>query len=177
MNAAKNPRGPGRAAEQQILSSTCVRIGSIESFLRPVMVKVQTLECVKNMHGEPLFRHWLFCNIVRCVELDVDEVVDCGAELTGLSQETVKRYLHKLTSRFGIYRYVESADTGKNLLRLKPKYQVFRRKIDQRARLDAQAKNWKNEMLADVPGIGQKRRQKDDMNRPREESHGVGQES
>jgi hypothetical protein len=150
MNSVKNPRGPSRVRPKgEILSSVSVNRAEVDGIVRPQMVKVQSAEFLKNMQSEPNFRHWLFYQIVHLGQLKLDEVVACGAEFTGLSPQTIRRYLDKLTSRIGLYRYQEANEGGKMMISLKPKWETFRRTNAEKARLREQAKNWRDELTPD----------------------------
>jgi hypothetical protein len=141
MNSSKNPRGLGK--ETKILSSVSVRREIVDGIIRPQMVSVQSAEFLKNLEGEPHFRHWVFYNVVRCVELKVNEIVDSGAELIHASPTTIKRYLTKITSSLGLYMYAEDVTTGEKVIRLKPRWDTFREKINEKRILEEQARNWK----------------------------------
>jgi len=145
MNTAKNPRGKSKSSE--ILSSVCVRRPAPVLIARPNLVVAQCAEFLQNRKAEPDFRHWLFFNIVRCGEIDVEEVVGSGSEFAHCSTETVRRYLLKLTSKTGIYAYKGSERDGSFKIVLKSEWQSFRRKADEKRLLDYQAENWKNAII------------------------------
>ena len=150
MNSVKNPRGPSADhPEGEILSSVSVKRPEVDGIIRPQMVKVQSAESLKNMQSEPNFRHWLFYQIVHSRQLRLDEVVDCGAEFTGLSPQTIRRYLDKLTCAIGLYQYQEAKEDRKMMIHLKPKWETFRRTNAEKAKLKEQAKNWKDDLTTD----------------------------
>ena len=144
MNAVKGSRGSAKESKE-LLSSVRVKKNVGDGIIRPQMVKVQSAEFLKNLYGEPLFRHWLFYNIVWCVEVDFNEVVNCGAEFTSMSQPSIRRYLDKLTSRYGLYQCVDSENSGTKLIRLKPKWESFRKTNKKKSILNNQAKAWRED--------------------------------
>lgn len=145
MNSCKNPRGP--SPKNQLLSSARASRVTSDGTVLPYMVKIQSAEFLKNTEAEPTFRHWLFYNIVRCVTIEVNEVVACGAELARCSPDTIKKYLTKVVCTFGLYQYDTTTSSGKTLIRLKPQYESFRRTIEKREILEMQTRNWKGDRI------------------------------
>jgi len=143
-NAIKNARGPGK--KTKLLSSVCVK-------RPPGLIARPTLVCSNmeafglNRQTEPLFRHVVFYNVVHFCELNVNELVDAGAELVRCSPITIQRYLQKMTSRAGLYRYTGSQDEGNLMIRLKPEWEVFRKRNQENKILNEQANNWKSDFI------------------------------
>jgi len=144
MNAVKNSRSSVRESKE-LLSSVSVKKQVGDGIIRPQMVKVQSAEFLKNLYGEPLFRHLLFYNVVWCVEVDFDEIVDCGAEFTSMSQASVRRYVDKVTSRYGLYHCVRRENPKGELIRLKARWETFRNTNKRKAKQNNQVKAWREE--------------------------------
>jgi hypothetical protein len=65
--------------------------------------KVGSAEFQKNREAEPKFRHWLYEMISKHGRMTLDDVINSGAEIAGVSPITAKRYLQKLCSGAGMY--------------------------------------------------------------------------
>lgn len=150
MNSIKNPRGSIHK-RNEILSSVSVNRPVIDGVIRPQMVRVQSMEMLKNLQSEALFRHWFFSQIVHCIELDLDEVVTCAAEYIPCSVTSVNRYIDKVSCKLGLYQIQLNQDTGKKLIRLKPIWESFRKRNEEMATLRMQVKNWRDKDVPSVP--------------------------
>ena len=62
-----------------------------------------TPEMEKNFTGERNYRNWMIGMLQTHRHISKDDAINSGAEVTKLSQETVKRYLKKMTSKAGNY--------------------------------------------------------------------------
>lgn len=93
----------------------------------PEKTRINSAEFAKNLQSEPDFRHWLFSEVWRNGRVEWEEALDCGAAIGRCSQETVRRYLKKETSRVRPYRVMEDEET-------KTKYVVFRENWDRARR-------------------------------------------
>ena len=63
-----------------------------------------TPEHKKNLEAEPYFENWLYGEMMlHNWHVELDEVIDNGAYNVGVSVETIKRYLRKLTSKDAPY--------------------------------------------------------------------------
>jgi hypothetical protein len=60
----------------------------------------------KNVESESKFRHWLFDEVEKHGFKDFQDVRDAGAEMSDCSQQTVDRYLKKVTSSAGMYQII-----------------------------------------------------------------------
>jgi hypothetical protein len=74
----------------------------------------------KSQACEPKFRSYLFGEVVAAGRTLMREVLDSGAEYVGCSQQTIRRYLMKLTSRNGMYELVSVDDAV--YVQFKPKW-------------------------------------------------------
>lgn len=148
MNAVKNPRGPGKKTE--LLSSVCVINRMNEEKIKSALPPIQSAELLQNLTKEPDFRHWLFHCIVKFVMMELNEVVNSGAELVRCSPRTIDRYLDKLTSSVGMYTLNEESSTGKKLITLKPRWDIFRKTNYIKAILELQARKWKDDMIKSI---------------------------
>ncbi|MEX1138028.1 MAG: HNH endonuclease signature motif containing protein [Bacteroidota bacterium] len=100
-NARKNPRGLGK---DKILSTVCVSVSEID---KP---KINSAEFERNRKSEPLFRRWIYFEVSKGVRLTYDEAIDNGAERSGCSQETIIRYMKKMTCDSGPLRLAKEPD-------------------------------------------------------------------
>lgn len=67
----------------------------------------QSAEMAKNMKSEPLFKCWLKREMTKKLRMDLEDVIDSGAQFADISIDTVRgRYLKKLVSRLGPYTIV-----------------------------------------------------------------------
>jgi hypothetical protein len=139
VNALKNPRGRSR----KIQSSTYVCADVSASITKLMNPRSLSPELEKNLHAEPRFRHWLFSNVVHHTRIKLATVLNGGAETAHCSQETIKRYVRKLTWEEGLYHMVMDIDTQTEFVELKPAWDTFRKKIEEVKKLDEQVKNWK----------------------------------
>lgn len=67
----------------------------------------QTPEMKKGERMEKHFRSWLFGMVTTNHKWLLEDVIDSGAEITGGSTETIKRYVRKCVSEAGMYEIVE----------------------------------------------------------------------
>jgi hypothetical protein len=161
-NSMKNPRG--RASKSGILSSVYVcEESNPYAFEYP---KASSAEFVKNQQSEPAVRHWTFIEIWRKGRLPLDEAIDCAAAIGECSQESVRRYYRKETSRVRIYEFVEDQATGQKYIQFKPEWERFRQKEEQRRKADWQARNWRKDQIKNVAFIEKDNKKKlDEMRR------------
>ena len=148
INGAKNPRGFGRKKKQSSSVYVCVSEEDYSEALEPV--RTTSAELKKNEQAEPDFRHWLFIEIWRKGRLPLEEVIDCGAAVAGCSQETIKRYLRKESSRVRLYQILEEPETGRKYVQFRPEWEKHRKKEEGRRTLDRQARNWREDTIRDA---------------------------
>ena len=91
-NTKKNPRGKAGKVNEKI-------DGMFKA--RP-----QSAEMDRNLIAERKFRHWLLDLIREHKKFEMMKIIYGGAEFSGCSTETVKRYLRKVTSFVGLYEEV-----------------------------------------------------------------------
>ena len=60
-------------------------------------------ELKENRRMEPLFRQWVLKKMMEKNPRRLDYFINAGAEHTGASTETTKRYIRKMTSDEGYY--------------------------------------------------------------------------
>ncbi len=77
------------------VDNMCVNVCEDERPLPP--------EMVENRRMEPMFRRWFFYKVLAEGKITYEEALNAGAEYTGSSTETIKRYLRKMTSSEGKY--------------------------------------------------------------------------
>jgi hypothetical protein len=87
-NYLKNPRNVS-------VDNLCVSVCEEERPLPP--------EMIENRRMEPRFRQWMIQKVTRGGNIRYEEALNAGAEHTGASTETIKRYLRKMTSSEGMY--------------------------------------------------------------------------
>jgi len=117
-NISKNP--PYRKKRDIDNSCACVSV-----FEEP---KPQTAEMARNIKAEPLFRNWLNNEMTRKLRMELEDVINSGAELAGVSVDTIRgRYLKKLTSRLGPYSISE--ELGEKILIWKNTHFPFNNEI------------------------------------------------
>lgn len=86
--------------------------------------RVMTPEMAFGKSYEKRFKRWVIGQILTPENygvLEYDFLVNSGAEHVDCSTETIKRYLKKMTSKNGMYEWIER-DTGL-YMHLKPEYQ------------------------------------------------------
>jgi hypothetical protein len=113
-------------------------------------IKTNSAELIKNQQSEPAFRHYLFIEIVHHTRRLFEEIILEGASTAHCSQATIKRYLEKETCKIRLYRIVEDEATKEKYIEFKPEWNAFRKKDEERRRLNELANNWKEEMKLDL---------------------------
>ena len=88
----------------QFLCRSCNRVKNPH---KDIDERPQTPEMKKGERMEKHFRHWLFGIITTNHKHLLEDVIDSGAEVTGGSTETIKRYIRKCVSEAGMYEIVE----------------------------------------------------------------------
>lgn len=81
----------------------------------------QSAEMKKGERMERYFRNWLFGVVTQNHKWLLEDVIDAGAEKTGGSTETIKRYLRKCVSSEGMYEIVEGQQ-GREFIQFKPEH-------------------------------------------------------
>ena len=81
----------------------------------------QTPEMKKGERMERYFRNWLFGIVTENHKWLLEDVIDAGAEKTGGSTETIKRYIRKCVSSEGMYQIVEGQQ-GREFIEFKPEH-------------------------------------------------------
>ena len=67
--------------------------------------KPQSSEMERNIKSEPLFREWLKKEMTKKLSLELEHVINSGAEVAEVSTYTVRNnYLRKLTSEAGLIK-------------------------------------------------------------------------
>lgn len=74
---------------------------------KPLTERPLTPEMKKGERMEKHFRNWLFGIVSNNHKWLLEDVIDSGAEITGGSTETIKRYVRKCVSDAGMYEIVE----------------------------------------------------------------------
>jgi len=119
-NVKKNP---AYRAKKKDVDNVCVRVCAEED------PKPQSAEMARNMKSEPLFRYWLDKEMTKNIRMELEDVVDSGAEFAGVSVDTVRcRYLRKLVSRLGPYKIEVIA--GTKILAWKPAFFPFKNEVE-----------------------------------------------
>ena len=74
-----------------------------------------------NRRAEPAFRRWLLAQFLEnpTLQYATADILDDGAEYVGVSQDTISRYLGKVTSRYGLYRRARN-EGGTEYVELRP---------------------------------------------------------
>ena len=80
-----------------------------------------TPEMKKGERMERFFRNWLFGIITENHKWLLEDIIDSGAEITGGSTETIKRYIRKCVSSQGMYQIVEGQQ-GREFIEFKPEH-------------------------------------------------------
>lgn len=71
-----------------------------------------TPEHSKNLEAEPYYENWLYAEVMKNNwHISLDDATDNGAYNAGVSTETIKRYLRKLTSKDAPY-IIHASDFG-----------------------------------------------------------------
>jgi len=146
MNSVKNPRGKTKKSKVQSSVCMCAETG-MDQYDR---IRSNSAEFVKNQQAEPAFKHWLFVELVHHYRILLEEAINSGAAIARCSQETIKRYLKKETSKVRLYQLIEDNETKEIFIEFKPKWTGFRRKEEERKELDKQADNWKEAMKLEL---------------------------
>lgn len=81
----------------------------------------QTPEMKKGERMEKHFRNWLFGIVTNNHKWLLEDVIDSGAEITGGSTETIKRYVRKCVSEAGMYEIVEGQH-GREFIQFKAEH-------------------------------------------------------
>lgn len=69
-------------------------------------LKPQSIEMYKNMKAEPAFRKWLEKEMRRYLKIEMEEIINSGAEISEVSTYTIRNnYLKKLCSNEGPYEF------------------------------------------------------------------------
>jgi hypothetical protein len=119
-NIKKNPPYSGK----RDIDFACVR----ESVSTDEAPKPRSAEMDRNMKSEPKFRDWIIKEMKKYFRMDLNDVIDSGAEYAGVSVDTIRdRYLKKLTSRLGPFRIVE--EMGVKILEWKPECFPFKEEM------------------------------------------------
>lgn len=80
-----------------------------------------TPEMKKGERMEKHFRNWLFGIVTTNHKWLLEDVIDSGAEITGGSTETIKRYVRKCISEAGMYEIVEG-QLSREFIQFKPEH-------------------------------------------------------
>lgn len=88
---------------------------------RTLEERPQTPEMKKGERMERYFRNWLFGIVTENHKWLLEDVIDAGAEKTGGSTETIKRYIRKCVSSEGMYQVVEGQQ-GREFIEFKPEH-------------------------------------------------------
>jgi hypothetical protein len=137
-NIKKNPRGKGKKMSP-VSVSECDK------------EKINSAEYRKNQEAEPRFRHWVYQELKLKKQIEYDEIINSGAEVVDISQETAKRYLKKLCSEAGPMQLMKDESDKKYVVLKSPK---------KMSRIDIQAgKN--NEVQQDIRLVQMKYDKKD----------------
>lgn len=118
-NIKKNPRGPGRRgidARHRLLSLEKERERESERDGESERIRARTMEMQRNIDCEPKFKTWIEGMIGELSSLDVNDLVNAAANYVGCSQQTIRRYLDKVTSFTGEYEYYTDEE-GKRRVR------------------------------------------------------------
>jgi hypothetical protein len=87
----------------------------------PSEERPQTPEMKKGERMERYFRNWLFGLITENHKWLLEDIIDAGAEKTGGSTETIKRYVRKCISSEGMYEVVEG-QLGREFMQFKAEH-------------------------------------------------------
>lgn len=100
----------------QFLCKSCNRIKNpIKSVLQGRVVKTQS-EITNEKESD--WREWVMQKVLDHSSIDIDDCINAGAELFGVSPETIeRRWYKKITSSAGLFR--ESKEDGVDVLVLK----------------------------------------------------------
>ena len=83
--------------------------------------RAKTPEMKKGERMEKHFRNWLFGIVSENHKWLLEDVIDSGAEITGGSTETIKRYVRKCISEAGMYEIVEGQQS-REFIQFKPEH-------------------------------------------------------
>ncbi len=140
MNSIKNGRGPDHRHKLRSSLYVCEKAGGE---VHQELV-IRHAEFKKNLTAEPAFKHWLFEMVVKNGRVPIEEVLNSGAAVAHCSQETIRRYLAKETSKERIYTVEIDVGTREKYVRLKSPWDKFRALNDAKKTLSRQAKNWRD---------------------------------
>ncbi len=140
MNSIKNGRGPDH---RHNLRSSLYVCDKSSGDVRPELI-IRHAEFKKNLTSEPAFKHWLFEMVVKSGKVEFEEVLNSGAAIARCSQETIRRYLAKETSKVRLYAIECDRRTHEKYVRLKPSWNNFRASNESKKKLMQQAKNWRD---------------------------------
>ena len=91
---------PLRVENMKLLCPSCNRIDELSK--EKIDSTNASAEHKKNLIKEPYFRQWLIGKMYENnYHYQLDEIIDSGAYVVGVSTETIKRYLHPLCSEEG----------------------------------------------------------------------------
>ncbi len=108
--------------QKKDIDNLCVRVSAEDE------PKPQTAEMARNMRSEPLFRSWIEKEMKKKLRMEINDVIDSGAEYAGVCVDTIRsRYLRRLTSRLGPYNIV--METGFKWLVWKDEFFPFKEQV------------------------------------------------
>lgn len=117
-NIKKNP--PYKAKID--IDNVCVRV-RLEDNPKP-----QSAEMARNLKSEPLCINWIDNEMRSKLRMELEDVINSGAQFAGVSVDTVRnRYLKKLTSRLGPYSIVD--EMGVKMLVWKDEFFPFKEQV------------------------------------------------
>jgi hypothetical protein len=90
----------------------------------------------RNIERKPKFLDWLKDMILDMQTIAVEDVVNGGAKHSGLSQQTIRRYLDQECSIVGAYEYY-NIESGTRHIRFRPE--------TENGKLSLAVQNWKRE--------------------------------
>ena len=91
---------PLKIENMKLLCPSCNRIDELSK--EKIDTTNASAEHKKNLIKEPYFRQWIIGKMYENnYHYQLDEIIDSGAYVVGVSTETIKRYLHPLCSEEG----------------------------------------------------------------------------
>ena len=116
-----NNNSDNRLENYQLLCRSCNTKKNHPQNAEP-FERTQTPEMILGKRYESDFRRWVAGQFMENenIGLEVDHLINAGAEKVGCSTETIKRYLRKMTSSEGMYEYLDKF--GSVCLVLKEQY-------------------------------------------------------
>lgn len=94
-------------------------------------LRPQSVEMAKNMKSEPLFINWLENKMRKYWRVELEQVINSGAQIAGVSTYTIRNnYLKKLTSEEGPYKITLEKSTGIKYLEWKERDFPFKKEIE-----------------------------------------------